>query len=269
MRVRVPDPLDPNLVIRRHETRDEFDAANRLVFEAYVAEGYWQNDETQLARNGWLHSTYRDLFVAVAGGDVVGTVSVIHDSPAGLPSDEFQPAILRSYRRAGGRLAEGSAFAVRRDFPGRRGLHLYLLSCYLQHSFECTHVDRLIQACTPGHARFYADVLRFERVGPITYNDYAHRAAQLLTLTRRDAHRRLFEHYAAAGSSGDMYRFLLLDRHANVALPLGSGVASPGARDVAAGRQRTTDRAATRRTGSRRPMAALRGVGGSGVGSVT
>src|SRR5438128_559382 len=90
MGVRVPQLTD-SIVIRPAETSDEIARANRLVYNNYVAEGYWDDDAKQLHDNKWLNSNSRDVFVAIHGTRLVGTVSLIHDSAGGLPSDRFQP----------------------------------------------------------------------------------------------------------------------------------------------------------------------------------
>jgi len=211
---RVPKPLSPEITIRPVASRREREAANRLVFENYVAQGYWDQGESHQLDNQWLTTPLRDVFVAVRGESVVGTVSLIRDSADGLPSDGFRPHCMRRFRACGDRLAEGSAFAVRTNTPGLRNLYMYLLSCYLQHSYYHTRTTRLVQACRPNHADFYANTLRFERVGGTSRNSYARVPAQFLSLDLTSAHARLRSHYHAEGADqSTLYDFLLVTAH--------------------------------------------------------
>lgn len=219
-RTRVPRLADPNIIIRIAESKREVEAANWLVFRNYVAEGYWDDDAKNLVENKWLHTPHRDVFVALLHGEVVGTVSIIRDSEAGLPSDAFQPTWLNYFRRSGDRLAEGSALAVEKNRTELKNLSLYLLTCYMQYSFYHMEVDRLVQACRSNHADFYADVLRFEKIGGIVYNNYARVPAQLLSLHLVDAHQVLSDHYERdRRGHHNFYRFLMVDEHPNIQFP--------------------------------------------------
>lgn len=124
-RYRVPKLTNPNITIRLANNPEEVEAANGLVFRNYVAEGYWDDDAKSLTENKWLHSAYRDVFVAICDGEVVGTASLIRDSDLGLPSDSFQPVWLKHFRRSGDRLAEVSALAIEKHRVGLKNLSLY------------------------------------------------------------------------------------------------------------------------------------------------
>lgn len=233
-RTRVPRLADPNIIIRLAESEGDIEAANRLVFRNYVAEGYWDNEAKNLVENKWLHTPHRDVFVALLHDEVVGTVSIIRDSEAGLPSDAFQPTWLNYFRRSGDRLAEGSALAVEKNRTELKNLSLYLLMCYMQYSFYHMEVDRLVQACRSNHADFYADVLRFEKVGRIAYNSYARRPSQLLSLNLIDAHRVLSDYYELdVIDHRNFYRFLLVDEHPCIRFPDPNTASRPRQRDWA------------------------------------
>lgn len=218
--MRVPTLANPDLVIRPAQHQSEIDAANALVFRNYVAQGYWEDDKRNLTDNKWLHSPERHVFVALVQDAVVGTVSLVFDSANGLPSDSFQPTWLNYFRKRGDRLAEVSALAVAKDGPRLKNLPLFLMKYYMQYSFYYSHADRLVKACRPNHAEFYADVLRFEKLGELRYNTYAHVPARFLSLDLWDAHRVLYEHYErGADPCTNLYRFFLVDEHPCVRFP--------------------------------------------------
>jgi len=234
VRIRVPHRLNSRVVIRPAESDSEIEAANNLVFRNYVAAGYWDDDIKNLTRNKWLHSPFREIFVATYDDHVVGTVSLIRESADGLPSDCFQPDWLHTLRCFGSRLAEVSALAIDKDQIGLKNVSLFLMKYYMQYAFYYTDVDRLIKACQPKHADFYADILRFQKVGKVVYNEYARRPSQLLSVDVIDAHRILSDYYGPHEVAGrNFYQFLLLDEHPNVRFPNRSKQYRSRARDWA------------------------------------
>lgn len=217
---RIPALANPGVLIRLASDDHEVRRADQLVFRNYVAEGYWDDDADVLARNKWLHSAQRDVFVAAYGDEIIGTVSIIRDSEAGLPSDSFQPQWTRYFRASGEQLAEVSALAVEKNHAVSKNLVFYLMKCYMQYSFYYTAVTRLVKACQPKHADFYADVLHFEKFGGIVYNSYARRPSRLLSMNLFEAHQLLSERYETDGANRhNFYRFLLVDEHPNVIFP--------------------------------------------------
>src|SRR5437868_2216446 len=154
-RYRVPKLANPNIVIRLAHNQEEVEAANRLVFRNYVEDGFWENDETQLQTNKFLHSPARIVFVVLDEGNFVGTMSLIEDSRLGLPSDSTQAALMQQLRNSGDKLAEISAFAMDRSKTSYKNLFIFLWSYMLQYSFYYAEIDRLVASCKPKHADFY------------------------------------------------------------------------------------------------------------------
>src|SRR5262245_48746586 len=119
---RVPILSDPNVAVRLVRDRKTIEGIDRLVFRNYVAAGFWADDEGLLHSNKFLHSSTRDVFAVLENNQLVGTMSVIRDSEAGLPSDLAQPAAMRRLRTNGANVAEVSAFAMDRSKPTHRKL---------------------------------------------------------------------------------------------------------------------------------------------------
>lgn len=218
-RIRVPELKNPHLVVRMASNNEEIQAANWLVFRNYVAEGFWDDDLEAFYSNRWLHSPHRRVFVAVDNDKVVGTASIILDSKDGLPSDTFQPQWIRRFRSRD-KLAEVSALAIDKAQSQDKNLVFFLIKYYMQYAFYYTETDRLIKACRPPHAEFYASILRFQKVGGTIHNDYARCAAQLLSMDLVEGHRLLSEHYMSyQGGETSFYRFIMVDEHPSVIFP--------------------------------------------------
>ncbi|HEX7045808.1 MAG TPA: hypothetical protein VF203_14475 [Burkholderiales bacterium] len=209
---RIPRLPGSDVVVRLAASEEEIEQANRLVFRNYVADGFWENDETILRTNKFLHSPARTPVVVLEDGQLVGTMSIIEDSPIGLPSDSTQGPLLRRLRSTSRRIAEVSAFAMNRSRCSHRKLVLFLMSYVLQYSFYYAGLDRLVASCKPEHATFYESVLCFSKVSDLTYYDYSHACGYLITLHLLEAHHLLWQKYPPDPVTGEsLYPFLMCD----------------------------------------------------------
>ncbi len=144
-------------------TLDELGQARELVLRTYIRKGYVQDGGLNQDRA----NAYRDAqtFVAKRGDSVVMTVTLVPDSPLGLPMDEIYGAemdLLRHQRRV---LAEASAFAGH-ECLGSQGMSCYLaLARQLYFHARGAGVDDLCIAVNPRHSAFYERVLLFEDLG--------------------------------------------------------------------------------------------------------
>lgn len=201
-----------DIVVRLAANKDEVQKANKLVFQNYVEDGFWEDDETRLRTNKFLHSPFRTIFVLLEGGRLIGTMSIIEDSDDGLPSDGTQTPLLNSLRNKGGLIAEVSAFAMDRSQSSRRRLFLMLVSYMMQYSFYHVGVDRLVASCKPDHAAFYETVLCFSKESDLTYYEYSHASGYLISLNLVEAHQILARKYPQdPADKQSFYRFLLCD----------------------------------------------------------
>lgn len=160
-----------NIAIRLTEDKGEIEGANRLIFGNYVSAKYWENDAKNL-QNEFLHTADRKVIVALENNRLVGTISLLVDSPIGLPSESAQPALIRDLRVKEGRLAEVSGFATDRARTANTKLALFLMSYVLRCAYYQEAVDRVVASCVAPHARFYESALGFSRLsGPTRYRD--------------------------------------------------------------------------------------------------
>ncbi len=142
----------------------DYRCAFSLVKRSYDDRGYTThhiNGFRMLPQHTLPEST---VLVAVDGRQVVGTLTVILDSPAGLPIEEAYPDAIQALRRRGARLVEYSSLAVdpahRRQGVARL---MFLMANHLAFSrFDCTH-------CTigviPQAAPLYRALFDFHALG--------------------------------------------------------------------------------------------------------
>lgn len=205
---RVPRLSGSNIVIRLTEDPNEIADTNRLVFGNYVSAKYWENDAKNM-QNIFLHTPMRKVIVALENDEIIGTISVILDSPIGLPSDGAQATLMQQLRAKGGKLAEISGLAVDRLKNTHPKLALFLLSYAFQYAYYYQKVDRVAASCVAPHADFYVSAGIFIRIsGPTAYS--GRRVAPLFYLLNLDlleAHDQL----AKRGAQETFLGFMLRD----------------------------------------------------------
>lgn len=180
-------------------TRDELDAASRLVHGCYLRRGYVKPSADGRHINAYLAMPSTAVFVARAGGAVVATVSLITDSALRLPCDALWGADLAAFRATGRRLAEVSALAVSEAWRGP-GLAMMrsLVRVIGVYGRDIARLDVLCIAVHPRHAPFYEGLLRFRRFGALTACDAVNGAPAVgLRLDLRALDRPLGDSFAA------------------------------------------------------------------------
>jgi hypothetical protein len=106
------------------------------------------------------------LLVQDSAGRDAATVSLVFDSPAGLPCDEVHGGELAPLRAQGRRLAEVTRLAIDLEYAGSKALLVQLfnfMSVYGRHVERVT--DCMIQV-NPRHVNYYRRLLMFEPAGP-------------------------------------------------------------------------------------------------------
>ncbi len=138
--------------------------AHELLHDAYVGRKIARRSATGLRvpLHALLPTT--TVFVGVREGRVLGTISLVEDSPLGLPLEEAYPAELARLRgHTPGRYAEVGSLAVA-DEVRRRGVCLMLYNIMYRWAHR-RRVDRLVIGVNPRIEDLYRSVLLFERFG--------------------------------------------------------------------------------------------------------
>jgi hypothetical protein len=146
-------------------TRREREDAFRLVYDAYLRTGLGEPNRHRIRVTPYQLLSSTDIFVALLRGEVISTVSLVGDSPTGLPMESIYRDVVASRRAQGMRLAEVTCLADRRrDF--HRFLPVFLeLSRILVHTARYRAIDELLVTVHPRHSGFYEKRLAFRQVG--------------------------------------------------------------------------------------------------------
>jgi hypothetical protein len=148
------------------------------------------------------------IFTAVCKENVVGTLTLTVDSPAGLAIDKTFSEELAPFRSVpGAKLCELTKFAF--DWAGPSQRHLaalfHLVFIYGSRQFACT--DLFIEV-NPRHCRYYEVMLGFARVGEVKTNESVNAPSQMMWLNVGAIRRMIDQHTAAqSNSQRSLYRF--------------------------------------------------------------
>jgi hypothetical protein len=156
------------------KTEAERLAAARLVAQLYAVEGYLdekngnQNPNNDLQPFYTFHHLLEEavVFVAETNGRIWGTLTIIFDSPAGLPLETLYEPEIAQLRKQKRKLCEFCSLAVD-PRAGRDGsaLVLKLFKTAFAYAYQAIGATDICITLKPSHGAFYRR-LRFEVFGP-------------------------------------------------------------------------------------------------------
>lgn len=181
----VPGPLSasaahyfPDIEFRPVRNREEFLEASHIVQQEYEAQGYVRPGSKSHRLNLYQVLPTTVTFAAVHKRDgILMTLTLIEDSPLGLPMDSLYHLELEELRHAGHRIFEVSAFASDKkkiedcadlSLSGRTILVFHLIRAMFDHA-RMRGLDRLVECCHPKHDAFYAS-LEFQPFGGMRFH---------------------------------------------------------------------------------------------------
>lgn len=153
------------LVANNRETRER---AYRLAYQVYREKGYVPENST-----GMLVTPYDTqpetltLLAEDSHGQAMGTVTLVFDSPAGLPSNEIYGSELNDLRAQGRRMAEVIRLAVDKSHPHSMMLLIRMLNFLTIFSRRVRKDTDFIIEVNPHHVAYYRRMVLFEQAGPV------------------------------------------------------------------------------------------------------
>jgi len=164
-----PPAGDPTSAVAFGLARDTpiLDGVFRLVHDQYVSRGYMapHRSRHRLSLQQALPSTR--IFVATAGAVVTGTMTLIQDSPLGLPMDAIYREELAAFRAHGRRLGEASALAVSPQYRSAGfSITVRLVRMLILYAAEIARLDDICFVVNPRHVTFYREYFHSHPIGP-------------------------------------------------------------------------------------------------------
>ena len=120
-------------------------------------------------------------FAAYESGQLVGTVSMRFDSPAGLVAEQLYPEEIAALRARNLRMCEFTRLALDEQAMSKEVLGSLFHSCYLYAHVVCGLTHAVIEV-NPRHVAFYRRVLHFKQLGEQRHNLRVDAPAVLLAL---------------------------------------------------------------------------------------
>lgn len=164
-----------DLRIRLADSHHRRSSASMLINRMYSWRGYNSSHD--------LHPDPNRITLTASNAEdvVVGTVTLVVDSPSGLHADETFKDELDKFRRPGRRLCELTKLAFEPIEQSKAALAALFHLCYIY--------GRKIEQCTdvfievnPRHRGFYRTMLGFHQRGPVRTNARVNAPAYLLWL---------------------------------------------------------------------------------------
>jgi hypothetical protein len=181
------------MTIRLADCDGQRNRANMLLNRMYSWRGYGSDHTLPSAPNCV-------TFTATSREDVIGTLTLTVDSPAGLAADRTFADEIEKFRKApGAKLCELTKFAFDTSSPARPrlGALFHIIFIYGSMHYDCT--DLFIEV-NPRHTRFYESMLGFTRVGPMRTNVEVNAPSQLMWLNVGAIRRQIDKHAGATGT---------------------------------------------------------------------
>ena len=147
---------------RAASSREEIFDAFHLVYEQYQRSGLMQPNPCRMRITPYHLLPSTEVLVALEGGTMTCTMSVVRDGELGLPMESVYHEEVASLRLRGLSLAEVSCLADKQDPAVKSQSALFQLMPLVAQLAYRRGVDQLLIAVHPRHARFYKRFLGFD-----------------------------------------------------------------------------------------------------------
>ena len=157
---------EENLKIKFASTSDEFIEAMQLIHKVYVRKGLVTSDKKKPYFSPHLILPNNRLVIAIKKDRIIGTISLIEDSPIGVPMDNVHLVETTSFRQKNIKFAEIGSFAIAPEYQHHGITFLLYKAIFL---YVCSHrnIESILIAVHPRVAEVYKKLFKFEQIGMI------------------------------------------------------------------------------------------------------
>lgn len=167
-RLSIDESLAEGLVFKIAESHDELEQAYRLVHDVYQEEGYTDIHPSGMRINAYNAHPETVVFIAVKATEVIMTLTLVSDSPFGLPMDDLYLDELVPFRKTNRKMGQLCALASQSAYRStNQTLPLLLMKVMRQYAHEHLRLDDLLITVNPKHGLFYENLLLFEKMGEL------------------------------------------------------------------------------------------------------
>jgi hypothetical protein len=168
-----------DLDIRVARSLPEIVDAWGLVYTAYRRIGIIDANDSELHTSEYAINPQTSVVIGCTETDIASTLTIMHDSPRGLPLDKAYPGELAALRERGERLMEVGLLADRRAKMARSIAAIFGMMRYVFYNSRFTS-SKILCGVHPHHAGFYMKSFGFEQAGPESTHPTVKEAAVVL-----------------------------------------------------------------------------------------
>ncbi len=211
------------ITVKLATTKEELEAAYHLLHEAYVGIRIMDPHPSKIRVNIYSTLPFTSVIIAKKDSKVIGTVSLIKDSPIGLPSDSSYRTENDEHRIVGDKLVEVSALAV--DYEYRKSqsgstVSLLLMRYLYEYAIKFIDGDHLVCTIHPRSILFYEAFFNFKQEGQIIQYGFVKNAlAAYLSLNLRTLPEWFKATTGQESRNKNFYRFWHLECLTNLIFP--------------------------------------------------
>lgn len=159
------------------QSEDELVSCFRLLHEAYLKKGYCEAKESKLHYSHYCFFPRSKTFTIKEKDKLKGTVTLIPDSPGGLPLDSVFPHEMAWLRNAGKKIAEVSLLTINPSETGKRknftltqfekqSILFFLFKIMYEYARRVEGVTDFIIGVHPKHETMYKNMM-FTSLAPV------------------------------------------------------------------------------------------------------
>ena len=179
---RVNDADLAGIEVKLAETEAELFESTRLLHATYVARGLIDPKPSGIRSTPHQLLPSTTTFIARRGAETVGTLSLVVDSPLGLPMEKAFPEEVAAIRAPGRVAAEVGALCVANGLR-RRGVSYLLSKIMFRCAGEVCGVDDLLISVVPPADELYRACRLFRRLGPERHHPSVRRGVVTVPMT--------------------------------------------------------------------------------------
>lgn len=148
------------------QNRGHLEQAYELVYANYNRRGYIPDNVSKMRFTIFNAFPLTVTFIATLHGNLVATVTLVDDTPAGLPMDEIYHEELQNLRDQGRHVTEVTMLADRRLSVSRSFFMLIrLMKMVFDYATLYLNATDMCITVNPHHDKFYQDYLLFSPMG--------------------------------------------------------------------------------------------------------
>lgn len=155
----------------------EYKIASQLVYRDYMESGSPLSDQTRTRLSMFQSTTKATTYIAIYKEEtILGTLTVVHDSPVGLPMDSIFKTELDGLRRDGRKLVEFTLLALNPRILANAGvveetkflIYYRLFKAALSATWNTTNMDAVVGCSHPGRNEMMK-LYQAQQLGPVKH----------------------------------------------------------------------------------------------------